>query len=126
MGVNYSLMIYAPNFIQFSRPVTFFPVVSQPLASGISMRGIFHSDQIDVVLEDGSVFVDQRTSLDILDTDFSGMPMPAQLDRFYIAQDGAGGMAAVGTFEVVSFTSNAGGETNLILRKWQPTSLPAP
>jgi len=52
MGVNYSTMIYAPNFIQFARPVTFSLVVSAAGAS-FSTRGIFHDGRVDVPLEDG-------------------------------------------------------------------------
>jgi hypothetical protein len=122
MGVNYSTMIYAPNFLQFARPMTFYPLVSQPSVPSIDGRGIFHSDQIDVPLEDGSIFVDQRTSVDILESDFAVLPQ--QFDRLLIPQDGSGGMPAEGEFEVVSVTRNAGGETNLVVRKWSSTALP--
>jgi hypothetical protein len=119
VGVNYSLMIYAPNFTQFARPVTFYPVTSPPGVTSFDTRGIFHDGRLDVVLEDGSLYVNQETSLDILETDFAnaGMPQPQQFDRVYIPQDGPGGMIAEGEFEVTTVTRNGGGETNLILRK---------
>ena len=126
MGINYSLMIYAPNFTQFARPVTFFPLVSAPAVPSFAGRGIFHDGRLDVLLEDGSLYVNQETSLDILETDFAaaGLPLPQQFDRLNIPQDGPGGMIAEGDFEVTTVTRNGGGETNLILRKWSATSLP--
>jgi hypothetical protein len=114
--MNFSTMIYAPNFEQWARPVTFYPIASQPNVPTFSGRGIYHSDKLQIPLEDGSVFVDQETSLDILESEFP--VLPRQFDRVVIPQDGAGGMPAVGEFEVVSATSNGGGETNLILRQW--------
>jgi hypothetical protein len=124
VGVNYSLMIYAPNFTQFARPVTFYPVASQPgLGGGFAGRGIFHDGRLDVVLEDGSLYVNQETSLDILESDFAGVPMLQQFDRVNIPQD-PGGMPAEGDFEVTTVTRNGGGETNLILREWSATSSP--
>jgi hypothetical protein len=126
VGVNYSLMIYAPNFTQFARPVIFYPVTSSPGVASFNTRGIFHDGRLDVVLEDGSLYVNQETSLDILETDFAnaGMPLPQQFDRVVIPQDGPGGMIAEGEFEVTTVTRNGGGETNLILRKWSATSSP--
>lgn len=126
MGVNYSTMIYAPNFIQFARPVTFYPVASAPTVGSFATRGIFHDGRLDVVLEDDSLYVNQETSLDILETDFAnaGLPQPQQFDRVNIPQDGPGGMIAEGDFEVTTVTRNGGGETTLILRKFSSTSLP--
>jgi hypothetical protein len=119
MGINYSLMIYAPNFTQLARQVTFYPIVSAPATPSFSCRGIFHDGRQDVVLEDGSLYVQQETSLDILETDFTsaGLPLPEQLDQLNIPQDGPGGMVAEGNFEITSVTRNGGGEANLILRK---------
>ena len=116
MGVNFSLMLYMPAFIVYARPVTYYPIASQPGAPSIYTRGVFHSDQIDVPLEDGSVFVDQRTSLDILIDDFGALALPQQLDQVYVPQDSGLGPKGV-LFEVVSVTDNAGGVLNLALRK---------
>lgn len=126
MGVNYSSLIYAPNYIQFARPVTFFPVTSAPTVPSFATRGIFHDGRIDVPLEDGSLYVNQETSLDILETDFAtaGMPLPQQFDRVNIPQDGPGGMIAEGEFEVTTVTRNGGGEASLILRAYSATSKP--
>jgi hypothetical protein len=126
MGVNYSTMIYAPLFLQFARPVTFFPVTSQPAVPSYAARGIFHDGRLDVPLEDGSLFVNQETSLDILEADFAaaGRPLPQQFDRVDIPQDGPSGMVAEGLFEVTTVTRNGGGEASLILRKYLATPVP--
>ena len=126
MGMNFSTMIYAPNFLQWSRPVTFYPVVSNPGVASFDTRGIFHDGRLDVALEDGSLFVDHETSIDILETDFAnaGMLQPQQLDRVFIPQDGPGGMIAEGEFEVTMVTRNGGGEANLVLRAYASTPKP--
>jgi len=126
MGVNYSLMVYAPNFILFARPITFYPVVSSPSSNPFYTRGIYHDGELPVTLEDGSVFIDQETSIDILEADFdyAGMPQPQQLDRVYVPQDGPGGMKEEDMFEVTSVSRNGGGETKLVLRKYLVASLP--
>jgi hypothetical protein len=120
MGMNYSALIYAPNFDQWARPITFNPIASQPGAPTFEGRGIWHQDRLDIILEDGSVFVDQQDSMDILESEFPVAPQ--QLDRIVIPADG--NVPAEGEFEVVSATRNGGGETNLVLRKWLP-ALPA-
>jgi hypothetical protein len=126
VGVNFSTMIYAPNFIQWARPITFYPVVSSPSTASYAGRGIFHDGRLDVVLEDGSLYVNQETSIDILEADFAaaGLPLPQQQDRLNIPQDGLGGMIAEGDFEVISVSRNGGGETNLVLRAYSATPKP--
>jgi hypothetical protein len=120
MGINFSTMVYAPNYIQFARPVTFYPLISDPSMSSYAGRGIFHDGLINVPLEDGSLYVNQETSLDILEADFAtvGLPLPQQLDRINIPQDGPGGMPAEGDFEIMTVTRNGGGEASLVLRKY--------
>jgi hypothetical protein len=121
MGLNYSALVYEPSFDLFARPITVNPLASQPGAPTYSARGIYHSDGVNVAMEDGSILSDQLTSLDILEAEFPVIPV--QLDRIVIGQDGPQGMPALGEFEITSSWSNGGGETNLILRKWLP---PAP
>jgi hypothetical protein len=120
MGMNFSTMIYAPNFAQWARPITFNPVASQPGQAAFAARGIWHQDRIDVVMMDGSMFVDQQDSMDILEAEFPILPQ--QFDRIVIPADND--IPAEGEYEVVSATRNGGGETNLVLRKWLP-ALPA-
>jgi hypothetical protein len=113
MGMNFEQLIYEPNFAQWARPVTFTPIVSQPAAGSIAARGIWHCDLLEEVLEDGSLFVAQRMTLDILESEFP-VP-PQQADQVTIPADNM--VPAEGPFEVESVTRNGGGETTLALRK---------
>jgi hypothetical protein len=114
MGMNFSVLIYAPNFDQWAREITYNPVVSQPTVAPFAARGIWHQEKLEVVLEDGSVFIDQQDSIDILESEFPVQPQ--QLDRIVMPADGM--VPAEGELEVVSVTRNGGGETNLIVRKY--------
>ena len=116
MGVNFSLLAYEPGFNLFARPITFYPYASQPGAAGFQARGIWHTDALNVQMEDGSLFSDQLTNMDILESEFTMLSQ--QNDRIYIGPDGA--VPAEGEFEITSTSSNGGGEMNLILRKWLP------
>jgi hypothetical protein len=116
MGIDFSLMVYAPNFDIHARPITFNPLVSQPSQPAFAARGIWHQDRLEIVLEDGSLFIDQQDSIDILEVEFPVAPQ--QLDHVVIPADNA--IPAEGEFEIVSVTRNGGGETNLALRKWLP------
>jgi hypothetical protein len=114
MGMNFSVLIYAPNFDQWAREITYNPVTSQPTVAPFVARGIWHQDKLEVVLEDGSVFIEQQDNMDVLESEFPVKPQ--QLDRIVIPADGT--VPAEGEFEVVSVTRNGGGETNLVLRAY--------
>jgi len=111
--MDFSLLIYSPNFTQWARPITFSPIVSNPSAGSSSARAIWHCDLQEDMLEDGSLLVSQRINIDILESEFPILPQ--QLDQVTIPADG--GAPAEGSFEVLSVTRNGGGETNLVLRK---------
>src|SRR4051794_4955788 len=115
MGVDLSTLIYLPNYNFWARPVTFYPVRSQPGLPSYNGRGIFNTKDIDIISNDGSTVSDQRTYLDILEREFE--ILPTQQDRLYIPADPSG-MPAVGWFEINDTDVNGGGETTLILRKW--------
>ena len=117
MGVNYSTAIYLPNFNQWSRPVTFYPVVSQPTVLSYTNRGIFGTVAIDIVAMDGSDISEQRAILDILEAEY--LVLPVQQDRVYIPDD-PGGMPSAGWWEINATETNGGGETTLTLRKYTP------
>lgn len=114
MGVDYSTLIYLPNFEIWARTVTFTPVISQPTGAAFVSRGIFHSEELMIQGEDGSVITDQRTTLDILEAEFGAIPQ--QGDLVTIPAD-VGAMRALGDFEVINVWQNGGGETTLTLRK---------
>jgi len=114
MGVNYSTEIYALNYNYWSRPVTFYPIKSQPSIQSYHARGIFATVSVDIVSADASNISEQRTILDILESEF--VILPTQQDRVYIGVD-TSGMRAEGMFEVNDVSTNGGGETTLELRK---------
>jgi len=114
MAINFSTLVYLPNYDTFARGITVTPLASQPGSPSYSARGIYDTRPIDVAGMDGSFISDQQTILDVRDAEFS--VVPAQLDRIHIGADADAG-PALGDFEVVDCESNGGGETTLILRK---------
>jgi len=114
MGVNYATLIYAPAFDMFAGPVTFIPLSSQPGAPAYDGRGIFDTRMLNIVGEDGAIFGDQETILDILEIEFGVLPQ--QNDHVIIEADGD--KPAQGEFEIINASTNGGGETTLVLRKW--------
>jgi len=114
MGVNYATLIYAPAFDMFAGPITIFPYISQPGAAPYGARGIFDTRALNIVGEDGAVFSDQETILDILEIEFGVLPL--QNDHVVIEADGD--KPAQGRFEIINASTNGGGETTLVLRKW--------
>jgi hypothetical protein len=115
MAVNFSTLVYLPNFDMFARPITVVPLASQPGVPSYSARGIFDTRPIDVQAEDGSIVSDQQTILDVLDAEF--LVLPDQLDQIMIPDDPGGGIPNLGTYEVTNVEANGGGETTLVIRK---------
>jgi hypothetical protein len=113
MALNYPNMVYMPAFVAFARPATFEPRESQPGQPSYTRRGIFDTRTLDVVAEDGSIVSDQETILDILEVEFSVLPLAG--DRVTIPANA--GMPGVGQFEIIDASTNGGGETTLTLRK---------
>lgn len=119
MALNFSTLVYLPNFEVFSRPILVIPLASQPGLPGYVNRGIYGTRPIDVQAEDGSIVSDQQTILDIRDEEFG--VIPDQLDRINIPPDPNAGNIGVGDYEVVLTESNGGGETTLVIRKIVPS-----
>jgi hypothetical protein len=113
MGVDYSSLIYLPNYDMFARTITVTPVVSQPGEPAYDARGIYNTDEQNVQAEDGSIITDQRTLVDVREIEFTVVPQ--QGDLINIPADG-GAMVALGDFEVINAWKNGGGETTLQLR----------
>jgi hypothetical protein len=114
MAVNFSLLVYLPNFDMFARSITVTPLASQPGFPGYTARGIYNTRPIDVQAEDGSIVSEQQTILDVRDEEFS--VVPTQLDHIHVPVDPDAG-ADLGDFEVMLTESNGGGETTLVIRK---------
>ena len=115
MGVDFSTLVYLPNFDMFARPITVTPLASQPGMPSYSARGIYDTRPIDVQAQDGSIFSDQQTIIDVLDAEFS--VVPEQLDQIQIPSDYGGSGPDLGTYEVTHTEANGGGETTLVVRK---------
>jgi hypothetical protein len=115
MAVNFSTDLYAAEQDTFGRPVTITPIASQPSQGSYQNRGIYDSGGMNIMLEDGSVFSDQYTILDIRAEEY---PVPPQQeDQINIPYDPASGLQAVGDFEVTNVIDNGGGELTLELKK---------
>lgn len=112
MSINFSTLVYLPNYDIWARAITVTPLASQPGQPAYSARGIFDTESTDVLAEDGSIISQQKTILDIREVEFAVLPQ--QFDRIDIppAEQGPGG-----SFEVTDASSNGGGETTLELRK---------
>lgn len=115
-SVDYSTLIYAPNYDMFARPILVTPLASQPAAGAYQARGIYNHNRINVALEDGSILTEQETILDIRTAEFR-VP-PQQNDQVSIPADGT--VPAVGDFLITSAWDNGGGEISLHLRKLIP------
>jgi hypothetical protein len=117
MGVDYSTLIYLPNYNMWARQVEFYPKVGPSFVG----RGIFGTVSIDIMAQDGSDLSEQRTILDILEREFATIPQ--QFDQIYIPDDvgvsNLPGMPSPGWFEVTESSTNGGGETTLTLRSLQ-------
>jgi hypothetical protein len=113
LALNYSLQVYKIVLDTLSRPVTIFPVASQPGEPPYDSRGIFDTRDINVEAQDGSIISDQRTILDIREAEFEVLPL--QLDR--VAIPAIAGSEDLGEYEVTDTDTNGGGLTTLTLRK---------
>jgi len=112
MAINFSQVIYAATQNTFSRPVTITPTKSQPSVPAYDARGILDTEALDVLAEDTSSFSDTRVVLDILDSDYTVVPI--QGDTVFIPAHI--GMPEAGDFVIIETKPNGGGETTLQLR----------
>jgi hypothetical protein len=116
MVLNFSTLVYLPAYDLYARDIVVTPRESQPGQPAYSARGIFHSGPVDVATEDGAIFSDQQTTLDIRAAEFA-IP-PIQNDLINIPADN--GVPAAGDFQVLDVDDNSGGELTLSLRKYGP------
>jgi hypothetical protein len=114
VAINFSTLVYLPNYDTFARGIVVTPLASQPGVPAYVARGIYDTRPVDVQALDGSLIEDQQTILDIREAEFAVLPQ--QLDRIYIGSDPDAG-DALGLFEVMGVDQNGGGETTLVIRK---------
>lgn len=113
MAVNLDVLLQDPIFEFWSVPVTFTPLASQPGQLAYLARGILNTYSIDVAALDGSIYSDQRTILDIRESEFAVLPQ--QDDRCTIPLDCNG--VPKGEYQIVDASSDGGGATMLTIRK---------
>jgi hypothetical protein len=114
MAVDFSSLLYGPAVSTFGRKVVVTPIASRPGKPPYTARGIFETDPVDVMGQDGSIYSDQRTQLSVRDVDFA--VVPEQFDRIYIPADTSGG-PDLGNWEVADVDVNGRGKSILQLRK---------
>jgi len=116
VGLDFSTLVYLPNYDAFARPITVMPLASQPGAPAYAARGIFDTRPVDVQAMDGSIVSNQQTILDVRNAEFN--VVPEQLDRIHIGPDPDAGATGdeIGEYEVVDTEYNGGGETTLVIR----------
>jgi len=115
MAVNFDVLLQPAIFDFYAVPCTFLPIKSQPSAGGYPGRGILGTYGTDVVALDGSMYSDQRTILDIRDSEFSVMPI--QNDHVVIPEDSNN--VPKGEYVIVDLVSNGGGQTMLTIKKYE-------
>lgn|SRR5262245_39029114 len=120
MGIDFAFWVYSPCFDTFARSITFYPVVSRPGVAAFAARGIFDTNETDVVAMDGSILTNARTELDIFQPEWSIYPRQGDIIDIPWENDVDGGVFTVA--DVHGF-GNAGGELTLILSRYEDSKL---
>ena len=115
MAVNLDVLLQSPIFDFWAVPVTFRPFASLPGQPDYQGRGILNTYSIDIAAIDGSILSDQRTILDIRESEFEVLPQ--QNDRLVIPQDCNG--VPKGEYQITDAASDGGGQTMLTIRKYE-------
>ena len=113
MAVDFAIQVYLPAFNLFARPIVVTPIKSQSSQLSYTARGIYGTQALDIAAEDASVFSDQVTILDVIENEFSVIPI--QGDKVFIPAYLT--LPELGDFELVDGKTNGGGQTTYNLRK---------
>ena len=113
MAINLDVLLQAPIFDFWAVDCTFLPIKSQPSAGSFPGRGILGTYSTDVQALDGSLYSDQRTILDVRESEFAVVPQ--QNDHVIIPLDCNN--VPKREYQIVDAVSNGGGETMLTIRK---------
>jgi len=116
MAIDFSQMVYEPNYAVFQREILVTPNQSQPGQPSYLARGIYNTVATDVMALDGSIVSEQRTILDILDADFAVLPVQHDIINIPAYQTLPALNEPMG-WEITDAKSNGGGETTLDIRK---------
>jgi hypothetical protein len=110
--INMSVEVYAICQETFGRPAIFASTKGNSYSG--TNRGIYKSDMMDVPLEDGSIFTQQCTILDIRAAEYPILPV--QDDFVSIPAEPVSGLPDLGSFQIIDVFHNGGGEVTLQLR----------
>jgi hypothetical protein len=120
MGVDHSTAVYLPNYEYWARDIQVTPIASQPGQPAYWARGIYDTQgMVRLLHEEVAILSDQQTIIDIREIEFGVIPQ--QGDHISVPAD-TGAMGMVGPFEVTDAYTNGGGETTLVVRKWEPAA----
>ncbi|UGY21513.1 hypothetical protein HU675_0045255 [Bradyrhizobium septentrionale] len=115
MAVNLDVLLQGPIFDFWAVPVVFKPIKSQPGQPDYTRRGILNTYSLDVAGLDGQLYSDQRTILDIRESEFDVLPQ--QDDHLVIPLDCND--VPRGEYQIVDASSDGGGQTMLTIRKFE-------
>jgi hypothetical protein len=113
MGLDMGILTKLPCADMFARPISVTPAGGADYTS----RGIWHRDANEFMAEDGSIVIDNKVSVDVLNSEFA--IIPRQGDAITIPADGT--VPAEGTFTILSTHDDGGGMTNLVLEQYFTT-----
>jgi hypothetical protein len=72
--IDFDALVLAPASKIFQIKVVYTPTVSQPGVLPFATNGVYSSQALDVELQDGTIYSDQQTKLDIRLADFAVYP----------------------------------------------------
>jgi hypothetical protein len=116
MAMDFAFWVYDPCFNLFARSITFYPLKSQPSVPPFVSRGIFDTNEIDVVGLDGEIVTDSRTELDIFMPEWVVYPVQGDMVDIPWESDVDGGLFQIAD---VHGRGNAGGELTCTLSRWE-------
>lgn len=116
MAVDFATWVYLPNFDLFARQITVYPVKSQPASGPFLARGIFDTNEIDVVAMNGAIVTDCRTELDIFQPEWPIYPVQGDIVDIPWEADVDGGLFMIAD---VHGHGNAGGELTCTLSRFE-------
>jgi len=114
MTIDFNATVLQAAQDAFGRPVSIFPIRSQPGMPPYTVRGIFSSDPLTVATEGGGAFSDQYTTLDIRDSELTVLPTTYDQVTIGVVQEITSGL---GQFEIEDTRHDGQGATQLVLKR---------
>lgn len=114
--IDFDALVLNPATDIFSIVVTYTPAVSQPAAPAFVARGVYSSSALEVEMQDGTIFSDQQTKLDIRLAEFPAEPMEGDLVTITDSRHPANGRQ----FWIGTLHKDGQGGGTLLLRLTEP------